>query len=298
MLDTIMPNNKVRFFFASIILTPPPALVKQRGTRTYLGLFVCDSHVRARLQPQRRNLTAPGFSHPPSIHTAYTNSPIPSLPPNALRFHMAKRAAAQPALPLFPPNATVKQLREEAAHCKACDLWKNATQTVFGEGGGTKPKVIFVGEQPGDQEDIEGKPFVGPAGKLLDSALIEAGIDRKKVYVTNAVKHFKWEPRGKRRIHKKPNAIEIAACRLWLDAEIAAIRPNVIVCLGATAAQSLLGRDFRVTMHHGEFLKSDLAPHVMATVHPSSILRAPDDATRHEEMKRFIADLKKVAHHV
>ncbi|HXP68341.1 MAG TPA: UdgX family uracil-DNA binding protein [Candidatus Dormibacteraeota bacterium] len=211
---------------------------------------------------------------------------------------MAKRAAAQPALALFSPNASIEELQKEAAHCKACDLWKNATQTVLGEGASAKPKVIFVGEQPGDQEDIEGKPFVGPAGKLLDSALIEAGIDRKKVYVTNAVKHFKWEPRGKRRIHKKPNAIEIAACRPWLDAEIAAIRPNVIVCLGATAAQSLLGRDFRVTLHRGEFLKSDLAPHVMATVHPSSILRAPDDATRHEEMKRFIADLKKVAHHV
>jgi DNA polymerase len=236
------------------------------------------------------------FRQPP--HTAYNNSPIPYIPPNALRFHMAKRAAAQPALALFPPNASIEELQKEAAHCKACDLWKNATQTVFGEGASAKPKVIFVGEQPGDQEDIEGKPFVGPAGKLLDSALIEAGIDRKKVYVTNAVKHFKWEPRGKRRIHKKPNAIEIAACRPWLDAEIAAIRPNVIVCLGATAAQSLLGRDFRVTLHRGEFLKSDLAPHVMATVHPSSILRAPDDATRHEEMKRFIADLKKVAHHV
>jgi len=211
---------------------------------------------------------------------------------------MAKRTAAQPALTLFPPNASVVELRKEAADCKACDLWKNATQTVFGEGGGANPRVIFVGEQPGDQEDIEGKPFVGPAGKLLHSALIEAGIDRKKVYVTNAVKHFKWEPRGKRRIHKKPNAMEIAACRPWLDAEIAAIRPNVIVCLGATAAQSLLGRDFRVTQHRGEFLKSDLAPYVMATVHPSSILRAPDDATRHEEMKHFIADLKKVAHQI
>jgi DNA polymerase len=132
----------------------------------------------------------------------------------------------------------------------------------------------------------------------LDTALVEAGIDRKKVYVTNAVKHFKWEPRGKRRIHKKPNAIEIAACRPWLDAEIAAIRPNAIVCLGATAAQSLLGRDFRVTQHRGEFLKSDLAAYVMATVHPSSILRAPDESTRHEEIKRFISDLKKIAHRV
>lgn len=214
---------------------------------------------------------------------------------------MPKRAtdhSAQPTLGPFPPNATIEQLQKEAAHCQACDLYKNATQTVFGEGSSTKPKVIFVGEQPGDQEDIKGRPFVGPAGKLLDSALEEAGIDRKKVYVTNAVKHFKWEPRGKRRIHKKPNAIEIAACRPWLDAEIVAIQPNVIVCLGATAAQSLLGCDFRVTLHRGEFLKSDLAPYVMATVHPSSILRALDDATRHQEMKLFIADLKKVAHHV
>jgi DNA polymerase len=230
--------------------------------------------------------------------TAYRNSPISALSHLTLIFFMAKRTSAQPALELFPPNVSIEQLEKEAAHCKACDLWKNATQTVFGEGRDAKPKVIFVGEQPGDQEDIEGKPFVGPAGKLLDAALADAGIDRKKVYVTNAVKHFKWEPRGKRRIHKKPNAVEIAACRPWLDAEIAAIRPNVIVCLGATAAQSLLGRDFRVTMHRGEFLKSDLAPYVMATVHPSSILRAPDEAARHEEMKRFIADLKKIAHHV
>ena len=156
-------------------------------------------------------------------------------------------------------------------------------------------KVMLVGEQPGNQEDLEGKPFVGPAGKLLDAALVEAGIDRAKVYVTNAVKHFKWEPRGKRRIHKKPNAAEIAACRPWLDGEIAALQPEVIVCLGATAAQALLGRDFRVTQHRGEFVKSPLAASVMATVHPSSILRAPDEETRHEEMKRFIQDLKKIA---
>ena len=156
-------------------------------------------------------------------------------------------------------------------------------------------KIMLVGEQPGNQEDLEGKPFVGPAGKLLDAALVEAGIDRKKVYVTNAVKHFKWEPRGKRRIHKKPNAAEIAACRPWLDAEIAALRPKIIVCLGATAAQALLGRTFRVTQHRGEFLKSSIAPLVMATVHPSSILRAPDEAARQEEMKRFIADLRKIS---
>jgi DNA polymerase len=154
---------------------------------------------------------------------------------------------------------------------------------------------MFVGEQPWNQEDLEGKPFVGPAGKLLDSALEEAGIDRGKIYVTNAVKHFKWEPRGKRRIHKKPSLAEINACHPWLDAEIAVLKPQVIVCLGATAAQALLGRAFRVTQQRGELMKSTLAPLVMATVHPSSILRAPDEETRHSEMQRFIQDLKQVA---
>ncbi|MHB8484657.1 MAG: UdgX family uracil-DNA binding protein [Candidatus Acidiferrales bacterium] len=195
---------------------------------------------------------------------------------------------------LIPHEASLADLQEAAKNCKACDLWKNATQTVFGEGM-PNAKIMFIGEQPGDQEDLQGKPFVGPAGKLLDSALVEAGIDRKEVYVTNAVKHFKWEPRGKRRIHKKPSTTEIAACRPWLDAEIVALQPKVIVCLGATAAQALFGRDFRVTLHRGEFLKSSLAPFVMATVHPSSILRAPDEETRHEEVKRFIAELKKIS---
>jgi DNA polymerase len=190
-------------------------------------------------------------------------------------------------------NASLEELKAAAKKCQACDLWKHATQTVFGEGL-PNAKIILIGEQPGNHEDLEGKPFVGPAGHLLDEALAEAGIDRKKVYVTNAVKHFKWEPRGKRRIHKKPGAGEIAACRPWLDAEIAALHPKIIVCLGATAAQALLGSDFRVTQHRGEFLKSQLAPIVMATVHPSSILRAPDEQTRHTEMKRFIADLKKI----
>ena len=191
-------------------------------------------------------------------------------------------------------HASLEELAKAAKDCKACDLWKRGTQTVFGEGG-SHAKVMLVGEQPGNQEDLEGKPFVGPAGKLLDTALVAAGIDRAKVYVTNAVKHFKWEPRGKRRIHKKPNTAEVAACRPWLDGEIAALQPKVIVCLGATAAQALLGRDFRVTQHRGEFLKSPLAPYLMATVHPSSILRAPDDETRQEEMKRFVQDLKKIA---
>jgi DNA polymerase len=191
-------------------------------------------------------------------------------------------------------KGTLEELRTDAQDCKACDLWKRGTHTVFGEGH-PDAKLMLVGEQPGDQEDLDGKPFVGPAGKLLNAALEEAGIDRQKAYVTNAVKHFKWEPRGKRRIHQKPNAAEIAACRPWLDAEIAALQPKVIVCLGATAAQALLGRDFRVTQHRGEFLKSSLAEFVMATVHPSSILRAPDKKTRHEEMKRFVNDLKTIA---
>src|SRR6202046_3430598 len=207
---------------------------------------------------------------------------------------MAKRVTDDSINSLFPLHASLDELREASKNCKACDLWKLGTQTVFGEGMPTA-KIMLVGEQPGNQEDLEGKPFVGPAGKLLDAALVEAGIDRKKVYVTNAVKHFKWEPRGKRRIHKKPNAAEIAACRPWLEAEIVALRPKIIVCLGATAAQSLLGRDFRVTTHRGEALKYAFAATVMATVHPSSILRAPDEQSRREEMQRFIADLKKVA---
>jgi DNA polymerase len=207
---------------------------------------------------------------------------------------MPKRAPPEAGNNLILPKGSLEELKKAAKDCKACDLWKLGTQTVFGEGS-PKAKIMLIGEQPGNQEDLEGKPFVGPAGKLLDTALDEAGIDRTKVYVTNAVKHFKWEPRGKRRIHKKPNAAEISACRPWLDAEIAALQPKVIVCLGATAAQALLGRDFRVTQQRGEFLKSTLAPILMATVHPSSILRAPDEESRHAEMKRFVQDLKKVS---
>ncbi len=198
------------------------------------------------------------------------------------------------AAPLVPAKPTLPKLRDSAATCRACDLWKRGTQTVFGEGS-SHAKVMFVGEQPGDREDLAGRPFVGPAGWLLDKCLAEAGIDRNQVYVTNVVKHFKWEPRGKRRIHKKPNSLEIAACRPWLDAEIAVTKPQVIVCLGATAAQALLGKTFKVTQHRGEFVASELAPYVTATVHPSSILRAPDDDTRHQEMRRFVEDLKQVA---
>jgi DNA polymerase len=188
---------------------------------------------------------------------------------------------------------TIKNLREDAAGCKACDLWRKGTQTVFGEGKQTST-VMFIGEQPGDKEDLSGRPFVGPAGALLDRALEEAGIDRTKVYVTNVVKHFKWEPRGKRRIHKKPNAVEIAACRPWLDAEISVVKPRAIVCLGSTAAQAVIGPKFRVSIQRAQFVKSQLAPLVTATVHPSSILRAPSDEARHIETKRFIDDLKKI----
>jgi uracil-DNA glycosylase family protein len=195
---------------------------------------------------------------------------------------------------LIPDRPTLASVREAAKKCQACDLFKRGTQTVFGEGA-RKAELMLVGEQPGDAEDLAGHPFVGPAGKLLDRALAEAGIDRAAVWVTNVVKHFKWEPRGKRRIHKKPNASEIAACRPWLDTEIALVQPRAIVCLGATAAQALLGRQFRVTAHRGELIKSSLAPLVLATVHPSSILRAPDDEARHQEMKRLTDDLEKVA---
>jgi DNA polymerase len=192
-----------------------------------------------------------------------------------------------------PKKDPLTRARDDAQDCQNCDLYKRATQTVFGEGTRTA-EVMFVGEQPGNDEDLSGHPFVGPAGKLLDRALEAAGIDRSTVYVTNVVKHFKWEPRGKRRIHKKPSATEIAACRPWLDTEIALIKPRVIVCLGATAAQALLGREFKVTAHRGESIPSPLAPVVFATVHPSSILRAPDDESRRDEMKRFTDDLRRV----
>ena len=188
----------------------------------------------------------------------------------------------------------MKSVREVAAGCKACDLYTRGTQTVFGDGP-KKAAVMMVGEQPGDAEDIAGHPFVGPAGRLLDKALAEAGIDRTLVYVTNVGKHFKWEPRGKRRIHAKPNAAEISACRPWLESEIALVKPRVLVCLGATAAQALLGKSFKVSKQRGEFVASGLAPLVTATVHPSSILRAPDDESRRAEMRRFVADLRKVA---
>jgi uracil-DNA glycosylase len=206
---------------------------------------------------------------------------------------MAKRLTRISAAPI-PDKFTLPALRAAAANCKACDLWKLGTQTVFGEGSASA-RVMLVGEQAGDKEDLQGRPFVGPAGAVLDKALVIAGIDRKDVYVTNIVKHFKWEPRGKHRLHKKPNALEISACRPWLDAEIKVVKPEVVVLLGATAAQGVLGSQFRVTKQRGQWAQSNIAPLVMATVHPSSILRAPDDDSRHEEMRKFVDDLKKVA---
>jgi len=192
------------------------------------------------------------------------------------------------------PRPTLTALRQAAASCTGCDLYKNATQTVFGAGPATA-RLMLVGEQPGDAEDRAGLPFVGPAGRLLDRALVEAGIDRSLVYVTNAVKHFKWVQRGKRRLHAKPGSREIEACHPWLEAEIAALAPAVIVCLGATAAQALLGRAFRVTQHRGALIPSTLAPHVMATIHPSSLLREPDKARREAEFARIVAELRRIA---
>ena len=207
---------------------------------------------------------------------------------------MARTVQIGTAAKLIPPSASLHELREIAAGCKACDLWMRGTQTVFGEGR-LGAEVMFVGEQPGDKEDLQGRPFVGPAGALLDHGLEEVGIDRNRVYVTNVVKHFKWEPRGKRRIHKKPNTLQIAACRPWLEAEIARVRPRVVVLLGATAAQAIMGAKFRVTQARGKLLPADIAPNVMATVHPSSILRAPDDESRRRERQQFVDDLRVLA---
>src|SRR6266403_1235077 len=196
---------------------------------------------------------------------------------------------ARPATP--PDTSSLVEMREASRECTACHLYKRATQTVFGEGPKSAP-IMLVGEQPGDYEDVAGKPFVGPAGRIMDQALEEAGIDRKAVYVTNAVKHFKWEPRGKRRIHKKPNSREIAACRPWLEAELRLVKPKLLVCLGATAAQAIFGPSFRVTRDRGKVLESELAPKVLATVHPSSLLRQPDEEAREREYKLFVAELR------
>ena len=199
------------------------------------------------------------------------------------------------ALEFLPPRRDLSSLRVAAKDCRGCDLYRQATQVVFGVG--PAPATIFlVGEQPGDREDVEGKPFVGPAGKLLDKCLESAGVDRGKVYITNAVKHFKWEPRGKIRLHKKPNSLEVAACRPWLDREIAAVRPLIIVCLGATAAQDLLGSDFRLTKHRGEVFPTSNGP-VTATIHPSAILRMPEPDAKEAEIASLVSDLKVAANY-
>ena len=206
---------------------------------------------------------------------------------------MARAAATGSAAEFLPPRPSLSALRDAAAECRGCHLWEVGTQTVFGEGA-AQAEVMFVGEQPGDQEDKAGRPFVGPAGRVFDEALVAAGIDRSATYVTNAVKHFKWQARGKRRIHQKPNSAEMTACRPWLAAELAVVKPRVLVLLGATAAQSLLGREFRVTQHRGELLDSELAELVTATVHPSSILRG-EPAERDAAFAAFVADLSVVA---
>jgi len=203
-------------------------------------------------------------------------------------------AAIESAAAFLPNRLDLDRLREAARGCTACPLHLTGTQTVFGEGV-VRARLVLVGEQPGDREDLEGRPFVGPAGRLLDEALEEAGIERSTAYLTNVVKHFKWQARGKRRIHQKPDAAEIAACRPWLDAELTVLKPETLVCLGATAAQALLGRQFRVTRDRGRPLESQLAPVTLATIHPSSILRAPDEETRHREYDLFVRDLRVAA---
>ena len=204
------------------------------------------------------------------------------------------RSAPATAAAFVPKTRSLKVLRGAALGCRGCGLYRAATQTVFGEGK-TRAAIMFVGEQPGDTEDRLGHPFVGPAGKLLRSSMLQAGIDPASVYITNAVKHFKFVVRGKRRIHQKPKTIEVNACMPWLEAEIRLVRPSLVVALGATAAQALLGPKFRLTRHRGELLESPLAARVMATVHPSALLRAPDDETRRREIGKFVADLKKAA---
>lgn len=201
------------------------------------------------------------------------------------------------ALDFFPERISYRSLHEASKSCMGCELYKLGTQTVFGEGK-TSSRVMFVGEAPGDEEDISGHPFVGPAGRLFDRALEEAGIDREQTYVTNVVKHFKWTPRGKRRIHEKPNAAEIRACEPWLAAEIKVVKPRILVCLGATAARTLLGKDFRVTKMRGQWVPSDHAERVIATIHPSAILRAPDPEIRETQYREFVSDLLIIAREI
>ncbi len=218
---------------------------------------------------------------------------------SASKAKKARRGRTRPdfaAVHPIPLNMRLDAIREEAKGCRACELYKHATQTVFGEGA-VGATIMLVGEQPGDQEDREGHPFVGSAGRVLNEALAQAGIDRDEIYVTNVVKHFKWvaAQRGKRRIHKKPRFSEIHACRPWLDAELELVKPQVLVCLGATAAQAIFGRQFSVMRQHGQLVQTNIAPFAMATIHPSAMLRAPDDDARHAQMRMFVEDLRRAA---
>ena len=206
---------------------------------------------------------------------------------------MAKRPLTRSAADFIPSTPALPNLRQAAKSCTGCDLYQQATQTVFGEGA-CHATIIFVGEQPGDQEDLQGHPFVGPAGRLLDKALVEAGLDRNKVYITNAVKHFKWEPQGKRRKHKRPSSAEVAACRPWLAAELNAIHPRILVCLGATAAQSVFGKVVRINETRGKFMRTEWEPATYVTIHPSSILRHPDRVQQEAEYRQFVDDLKQI----
>jgi uracil-DNA glycosylase family protein len=204
------------------------------------------------------------------------------------------RADSPGATPYVPASSSLIALATAARACRGCPLWEPATQTVFGEGSGTSP-MMLIGEQPGDREDVEGAPFVGPAGHLLDQAMDDASLDRSVVYVTNAVKHFKWTPRGKRRIHQNPNRAEIAACRPWLEQEVAIVRPQLLVCLGATAAGTVLGSKVRVTRDHGQFFDTALGPPATVTLHPSAVLRSPDEAARESQYQIIVGDLRAVA---
>jgi uracil-DNA glycosylase family protein len=239
---------------------------------------------------ERFNFKARRFTNRCCLEKVHPSSDLPAnIQGMAMKFVAKDERDWRPAP--APNSISLATLKRAATSCTACHLYKHATQTVFGEGpkGAT---LMLLGEQPGDQEDVAGKPFVGPAGKILNRALEEAGIDRAQVYVTNTVKHFKWEPRGKRRIHKKPNSREIAACRPWLEAELQAVNPGLLVCMGATAAQAVFGPTFRVTRDRGKVLKADIAARVLATVHPSSLLRQPDEESREREYKLFVGDLR------
>jgi uracil-DNA glycosylase len=258
--------------------------------RTYYGSIFNPARIKPRAvkreMPVRRQATLLGAQVIPQL--------IEDAPRRVAAMHRVTASQPRSAADFLPDRKTLRTLAAAAKHCEGCDLYKRATQTVFGEGSKTA-RIIFVGEQPGDQEDLQGHPFVGPAGRVLDEALLEAGIDRSDVYVTNAVKHFHWEPRGERRLHKKPPARAMAACKPWLEAEVEVLQPEVIVCLGATAAQSVIGREAKLTRDRGKILPSPLCEQTVMTWHPSAVLRAPDATARAKMRAELVHDLKAVA---